>query len=121
LTPGQLSDVVGVLFLSSMALSRRSKLLFILIGASLALIAIVLIAALTPAVQTFAARKVLAGQGGEVERVSVGLGGASLAGLRLAQPGLTVSVPSFRADVPLMAAAHTTTRRMRFANSRVAH
>ena len=85
-----------------MALSRRSKLLFILIGAPLALIAIVLIAALTPAVQTFAARKVLAGQGGDVERVAVGFGGASLAGLRLTQPGLNVTVPSFRADAPLI-------------------
>lgn len=84
-----------------MALSRRTKLLLILIGAPLALIAIVLIAALTPAVQTFAARKVLAGQGGDVERVSVGFGGASLAGLRIEQPGLKVAVPAFRADAPL--------------------
>lgn len=84
-----------------MALSRRSKLLLILIGAPFALVALVLIAAFTPAVQTFAARKVLAGQGGDVERVSVGLGGASLAGLTLAQPGLKISVPAFRADAPL--------------------
>ena len=84
-----------------MALSRRRKLLLFLVVLPLVLVAVLIAALFTPAVQTFAARKALAGQGGEVERVSVGLGGASLSGLRIEQPGLKLVVPSLRADAPL--------------------
>ncbi len=87
-----------------MPMSRRRKLLLLLVGAPLALVLLLIIALLTPAVQTFAARKALADQG-SVERVAVGTGGASLSGLIFEQPGLKVSVPSFRADIPVLAAA----------------
>ena len=85
-----------------MALSRRSKLILFLVVAPIALVVVLVALAFTSAVQTFAARKALSGQGGDVEKVSVGLGGASLRGLRIEQPGLKLSVPDFRADAPLM-------------------
>ncbi len=93
---------MGVYFPFAMALSRRSKLILLLILAPIVLVAILVAAAFTSAVQTFAARKVLAGQGGAVERVDVGLGGAKLRGLAIEQPGLKLQVPDFRADAPLL-------------------
>lgn len=84
-----------------MALSRRSKLLLILLLVPIALVALVVAAAFSSSVQTFAARKVLAGQGGTIERVDLGMGGAKLRGLQIEQPGLKLSVPEFRADAPL--------------------
>ncbi len=85
-------------------MTRRRKLLFLLVLAPLALVALVVVAALTPAVQTAVARKVLAGQG-TVERVAVGVGGAQITGLTLEQPGVKIVLPSFRADLPLLSAA----------------
>ncbi len=87
-----------------MPMTRRSKLILLLIAAPIVLILVVVIAALTPAVQTFAARRALAGQG-DVARVSVGTGGAEITGLTITQPGVKISVPSLRADVPVIAAA----------------
>lgn len=84
-----------------MALSRRRKLILFLVVLPLVLVAAAIAALFTPAVQTFAARKALAGQGGEVDRVAVGLGGATLSGLRVSQPGLKLTVPDFRVDAPL--------------------
>lgn len=84
-----------------MALSRRSKIILLIVLLPIVLVAIVIAAAFSSAVQTFAARKVLADQGGAIERVDVGLGGASLRGLKIEQPGLTLSVPDFRAEAPL--------------------
>src|SRR5690606_17127277 len=88
----------------AMPMSRRRKLLLCLVVAPIALLLLVIIALLTPAVQTFAAKRALGDQG-TVERVSVGTGGASLSGLKLEQPGLKISVPSFQADIPLIDAA----------------
>jgi hypothetical protein len=85
-----------------MAMSRRRKLILFLVVAPVVLVTLVVALAFTSAVQTFAVRKVLAGEGGEVENVSAGFGGASLRGLRIEQPGLKLSVPDFRADAPLM-------------------
>jgi len=93
---------VGVYFPFAMALSRRRKLILILILAPIVLVAILVVAAFTSPVQTFAARKVLAGQGGAVERVDVGLGGAELRGLKIEQPGLKLTMPGFKADAPLL-------------------
>ncbi len=84
-----------------MALSRRSKIILFLVVAPIVLVAVVIALALTSPVQTYAARKVLAGQGGDVEKVSAGFGGASLRGLRIEQPGLKLSVPDFQVDAPL--------------------
>ena len=83
-----------------MALSRRTKVILIVLLTPIVLVVALGVAAFLPAVQTMAARKALAGQG-EVENVSVGLGGAELRGLKWRQPGVAVSVPNFRADVPL--------------------
>lgn len=84
-----------------MPMTRRRKLVVLLILAPLVL-AVVLVAALfSSAVQTFAARKALTGQG-SVERVAVGLSGATITGLLIDQPGLKVSSPSFAADVPMI-------------------
>lgn len=88
-----------------MALSRRRKLVLFLVLTPVLLVVLLVVAVFLPTVQTAAARRVLAGQGGEVERVAVGLGGAELSGFTLTQPGLKLSVPSFRADAPLTALA----------------
>lgn len=85
-------------------MTRRRKLLLLLVLAPLALVALVVVAALTPAFQTFVARKALDGQG-TVERIAVGTGGATITGLVIEQPGVKISLPSLRADVPLVAAA----------------
>lgn len=101
MTAGQLPGVMGVYPSFAMAMSRRRKLILLFVLLPLLLVAGVIAALLTPAVQTFAARKVLADQGGEVERVSVGFGGATLSGLRIEQPGLKLTVPNFHVDAPL--------------------
>lgn len=88
-----------------MSLSRRSRLLLLLVGLPVALVAALLVAAFLPAVQTSVARRALASQGGSVERVALGLGGAELAGFALEQPGLKVDVPALRADAPVIDAA----------------
>jgi hypothetical protein len=84
-----------------MALSRRRKLLLVLVVLPLLLVALLVAALFTPAVQTFATRKALAGQGGSVERVAAGLGGAEVTRFTIEQPGLRLVVPSLRADAPL--------------------
>lgn len=85
----------------TMALSRRSKLLLLLVVTPLLLLGVLLGALLTSPVQTWLARRALGGSGGEVERVGVGLNGAELRGLQITQPGLSVTVPSLRVDLPM--------------------
>ena len=85
-------------------MTRRRKLILWLVVAPVALLVLLVVAALTPAVQTFAVRRVLAGQG-SVEHVSVGTGGARITGLHLDQAGVKVTVPSVQAELPLVAAA----------------
>lgn len=82
----------------------------LLIGAAaLALLLVLVIAlAFTPALQTWAARKVLQQQPGmraDVERVAVGLNSVRVRELRLLQPGLGVVLPSVEIDLPVFAAA----------------
>jgi hypothetical protein len=84
-----------------MPLTRRRKLILALVVVPFLLLGLLVGALLTSVVQTAAARRALAGQG-EVEKVSVGLGGASLRGLRLEQAGLKVNAPAFDADIPLL-------------------
>jgi hypothetical protein len=85
-----------------MALSRRRKLVLLLVLVPLGLLVLLIAALFLPAVQTFAARKALADQGGQVERVAFGLGGGELRGLRVEQPGLTLVVPSLSTEAPLV-------------------
>ena len=84
-----------------MPMTRRRKLILALVVVPFLLLGLLVGALLTSVVQTAAARRALAGQG-EVEKVSVGLGGASLRGLRLEQAGLKVNAPAFDADIPLL-------------------
>lgn len=87
-----------------MPMTRRRKLVIALVVAPVLLVLLLVAVALTPAVQTFVARKALADQG-TVGRVAVGTGSAEITSLKLEQPGLKVSVPSFKADMPLLGAA----------------
>jgi hypothetical protein len=100
LTRRQLEGLLAVFPFSTMALTRRTKVLLIVLLTPVVLLIALAVAAFLPVVQTMAARKALEGQG-EVENVSVGMGGAELRGLKWRQPGVEVSVPNFRADVPL--------------------
>jgi len=87
---------------------KRSRIFLFAALSLVGLLAVGLILVFTPAVQTWAARKALAGQPGltaSLERVSVSLGGVSVKGLVLEQPGLRVSVPSLEANLPIIAAA----------------
>jgi len=84
-----------------MPMTRRRKQLVALVVVPIVLLGLLVGALLTSFVQTTAARQALAGQGG-VEKVSVGLGSASLRVLRFEQPGLKVFVPAFDADIPLL-------------------
>ncbi len=96
-----------------MPMTRRRKQLIALIVLPIVLLGLLVAALLTPAVQTTAARRALSGQG-EVEKVSVGLGGASLRGLHFEQAGLKVHAPAFDADIPLLdlARGHIDVRRL---------
>lgn len=96
-----------------MPFSRRRKIIVALIVVPVVLLGLLVAALLTPAVQTTAARRALAGQG-DVENVAVGLGGASLRGLRLEQAGIKVHAPAFTADIPLLdlARGHIDVRRL---------
>ncbi len=87
-----------------MPMSSRGKWILLLVIAPLALLLLLLVAVLTPAVQTFAAKRAL-GEQGKVSRVAVGLSGAKLEGISFNQPGLKIEVPSFSADVPVLDAA----------------
>jgi hypothetical protein len=81
-------------------MTLRRKIVLLLVIVPLVLIVGLVAALFTPAVQTFAVRKALAGQG-EVTRVSAGLSGATVNGLKIAQPGIALSSPSFAAEVPV--------------------
>lgn len=73
-----------------------------------ALVVLVLVLALTPAVQTWAARKAVAGQPGlkaDIGRVAVGLSSVSVRDTRLQQDGLILILPSADIELPLLSAA----------------
>lgn len=71
------------------------KIVLFFATALLALLLVGVVLALTPAVQTWAVRKVLDGQpeaGVSVGRISAGLSGAEIAGLRIEQPGMSLQL-----------------------------
>ena len=70
------------------------KLVLLVLGAGLLLAAALAVLALTPSVQTWAARRALAGSPLAVERVAAGMGAARLEGVTFRQPGLVVRVGS---------------------------
>jgi len=70
------------------------KLAALLLGTGALLTVAAVGVALTPAFQTWAARRALAGSPVAVERVALGLSGARLEGITLSQPGLRIRVGS---------------------------
>ncbi|MFZ9839945.1 MAG: hypothetical protein ACO3JJ_15600, partial [Opitutaceae bacterium] len=68
------------------------KLVLLVLGAGILLAAGILVLALQPSVQTWAARRALEGSPLAVERVAAGLGAARLEGVTFRQPGLIVKV-----------------------------
>lgn len=86
-------------------MTRRRKFFLLLVVGPCLLFALLVGLLCLASVQTFAARKALAGQGGDLDRVALGLGGARVTGFRLEQPGLKISAPSLAAELPLIALA----------------
>jgi hypothetical protein len=82
-------------------MTRRRKFLLFLVAGPCLLLGVLIAALCMSAVQTFVARKVLAGQGGDVDRVELGLKATTVTGLRLEQPGLKISAPSMAVELPL--------------------
>ncbi|PTY07212.1 hypothetical protein DB347_07840 [Opitutaceae bacterium EW11] len=83
---------------------------FLLIGGVIfvGLLAVLLALAFTPSVQTWAARRALAGQKdmkGELGRVDVGLQKTELSQLRIERPGMILTVPAATVELPLASAA----------------
>ncbi len=76
------------------------KLTVIILGSLAALVALVVVLALTPAVQTWAVQRALSGQPGlvvEVGRVSVGLSEAELRDVRVVQDGIAIAAKELSA------------------------
>lgn len=85
-------------------MTRRRKLLLLLVALPLALFVLLVALVFVPAVQTFIVHRALASQPdlkAEVDHVAIGLGGAKLLGLRYEQPGFLLTAPSFEADLTL--------------------
>ncbi len=83
----------------------RSRKLILWLGVPLVLSLLLAGSLFMSSVQTFIARRALASQPGiqaRVDTVSVSLGGAHLRGLTYEQPGLSLTVPSFDSEVPLL-------------------
>jgi len=70
------------------------------------LLLVVIALAFMPAVQTWAVHRALSGQPGvQVSRVAAGLQGVKVDEVRVTQPGLALTLPSFELDLPLLSAA----------------
>ncbi|WP_043582856.1 hypothetical protein [Geminisphaera colitermitum] len=88
-------------------MKRHRKLLLFLLTPIL-LIAVLIALAFVPAVQTAVARRVLAAQPGitaSVDHVAVGLTKVRINGLKFAQPGIMLDLPTLELDAPLLDAA----------------
>lgn len=86
-------------------MTRPRKLLLWLVLLPLLFVVLVIGLLFLPAVQTFVVKRALASKPeikAQVDEVAVGMGGATLRGLRYEQPGVLVTAPSFEADLPLM-------------------
>lgn len=86
-----------------MPMSRRKKLLLLLVAVPFGLVLLLVVSVFLPAVQTWIAKRALTNQG-TVERVAVGTGGVAIRGLTLEQPGVKIFMPDFRADLPVVSA-----------------
>jgi hypothetical protein len=79
---------------------KRFKIIFIILSSLAALVALAVVLAFTPAVQTWAVRRVLVGQPGlaiEVGRVAAGLTSAELRDVRVVQDGTVIVVKEIAA------------------------
>jgi hypothetical protein len=86
-------------------MTRPRKLILWFVVVPLVLVLLLVGSLFLSSVQTFIARRVLASQPGikaQVDNVSLSLGGAQLRGLSYEQPGLSLTVPSFDSEVPLL-------------------
>lgn len=84
------------------------RVLFIVVAAVVVLTAIAVVVAFNSGFQTWAARKAIAGQPNlkaEVGRVSVGLNRVDLAGIKVVQPGMILTLPAATIDLPVLDAA----------------
>ena len=93
-----------------MKLLRR---LLIILGGLLGLALIVFALALTPAVQTWAVKRVLKGDpalGVQVNRVSAGFQRIELADIVVTRPGVVLTLPAVTIELPLLAAARNDIR-----------
>ena len=87
---------------------KRTRVILLVAASLAALVLLVLGLCLSSPVQTWAARKALAGQPGlrtELARVSISWGQARVEGLRLEAPGLLLTLPELQAKLPVFAAA----------------
>ena len=78
-------------------MKKPLKLVLIIVGSLAALVAVVVVLAFTPGVQTWAVRRAVAGQPGiqiEVGRVAAGLSKAELRDVRVVQDGTVIVAPS---------------------------
>src|SRR5215207_7746572 len=79
---------------------KRLKIVGIVLGTLVVLCGIVLVLALTPAVQTWAVRKATAGQPGvsiDVSRVSLGFSKADLSDVRVSKDGMVITAKAVTA------------------------
>src|SRR5690349_9015196 len=85
------------------------RLLLIGAGILAVLLAVTLVLALLPSVQTWAARRVIANDPSlgitQLGRVSAGFNRIDISDVMIARPGLTLTVPSATIELPLMSAA----------------
>jgi hypothetical protein len=85
----------------------RAKPILVLLAAAAGLLVLALCAALTPQVQTWAARRAvlsLAGPGASIEGASAGLSHVSLRGLRVETEGGVLTAPSVEVDMAVVPA-----------------
>jgi hypothetical protein len=83
------------------------RLLLTCVALSIALVAVLVLAAIAPAVQTFVAQRALAarpGLSGSLESLSAGFGGVDIEDLHLEIAGAVLRLPSLQARLPITAA-----------------
>ncbi len=89
-------------------MKKPLRLLLLLAGGFVLLLAVLIGLAFTPSVQTWAVRRAVAGLPGvriELGRVAIGLNSVHVENLRITQPGLLLAVPSADIELPVIAAA----------------
>lgn len=88
-------------------MKKPLRILLILVGACTLLVGLVVGLAFTPGVQTWIARRAVAGQPGrtDIGGVAVGLQNVHVENIRLEQPGMVLTLPFADVEVPVVSAA----------------